>query len=723
MAVLRRLLAALMAVLAAEISAAVPGEKEILLRFKSTVVEDPGGRLATWTVDPGSDPCRDFAGVRCGAAGEVEKIVLHAADLAGTLNPALAGLRSLAILSLFGNRFSGRIPPEYGEIVALRKLNLSRNALSGEIPGFLGDLPSLRLLDLSRNFFSGEIPASLFLSCRRIRFVSFAGNNLSGPVPASIGACLKLKGVDFSFNSLSGGFPEQICVPREMGFISLRSNSLSGGVSGKAASCRSLQFLDLGSNSFDGLLPLELLQLRNLTYLDLSFNQFGGEFPGIGSCGDNLAFLDASGNRVWGKIDPAIASCSGLRFLGLEGNLLTGAIPEALFNLTIVQHLNLSVDGNPGLCGPPLKKPCSQTRNLTSSAIIAITATATVLAGVCAVTIVNFRARRSTTRPVEEMLISESSQLPPSILSVVIGKLVLFSKSLASKHDWGAGVKAFLDKGSLIGVGTMGSVFKAGLQAGVVIAVKKLETLGRINSQEEFEQELGRLGNLHHPNLITLHGFYWSPTMQLVLSEFAAMGSLQDHLHNRESPNLSWGRRYEILVGVARGLAYLHHDCKPQVLHLNLKSANILLDEEGVPKVADYGLGKLLPMVGNSGSTEFHQLAGYVAPELASQSMGFNDKCDVYSFGVVCLELVTGRQPVEAVEAAEVVALSEYVKGMVEMGRELECLDRDVDGSVEDEMVQVLKLGLICTSETASRRPSMAEVVQFLESIRPAMLE
>ncbi|EYU40542.1 hypothetical protein MIMGU_mgv1a0012872mg, partial [Erythranthe guttata] len=239
---------------------------------------------------------------------------------------------------------------------------------------------------------------------------------------------------------------------------------------------------------------------------------------------------------------------------------------------------------------------------------------------------------------------------------------------------------------------------------GVSIAVKKLETLGRIRNQDEFEQEIGRLGSFRNPNLVPVQGYYWSSSMQSSLMEFVPNGNLYDNSHGLGypgtskgygNPELNWSRRFRIALGIARGLAYLHHDCKPQVLHLNMKSTNILLDENYSGQLSDFGLRKLLPKI--------HNAVGYVAPELA-QSSRISDKCDVYSFGVVLMELV--------------VILCEYVRSLIERGSFSECFDRNLRGFVENEVVQVMKLGLICTSEIPSRRPSMAEVVQVLETVR-----
>ncbi|XP_020685647.1 probable LRR receptor-like serine/threonine-protein kinase At1g12460 [Dendrobium catenatum] len=851
---------------------AAVAEKEILLQFKGNVTADPRGALASWNV--AGNPCQDFNGVTCGDSGKVEKILIHGADLEGTISSSLAGLPSLQILSLFGNRFSGGVPPEFSVMVTLRKVNLSRNELSGEVPAFFGDLPSLRLLDLGENSFSGEIPDALFKNCFKMRFVSFSHNQLSGPIPTTISNCLDLVGFNFSFNNLSGGFPLQICSPLAISFISLGNNSLSGPVANKVSACRSLEFLDLGSNYFSGETPFSLLSLANLSYLNASFNRFQGEMPEIGSCGDQVKFIDVSWNDLSGAISPSIANCRGLRsldlgfnrltgtippeigllkslsilrlesntitgtippeigeitllqfldlhnlqlsgeipmslsqcqflleldasgnklrggipvalynmtylrhldlhgnqlngsipstlahliqleFLDLSQNSLTGAIPSSLGNLSLLTHFNLSYNNlggiipsepviqqfgasafsnNPLLCGAPLNNLCGeshQAKVLSITAIIAIVAAALIVTGVCVVIAMNVGAYRKK-KDEPDILVSESTPPGSNGSNVIIGKLVLFSKSLPSKYeDWEAGTKALLDKDCLIGGGSIGTVYKTSFENGIIIAVKKLETLGRIRDQEEFEQEIGKLGSLKHSNLATFQGYYWSSTMQLMLSEFVHNGSLYNHLHEFNflgsisggRGELLWERRYKIAVGTAKALAYLHHECKPQILHLNIKSTNILLDENYEAKLSDYGLGKLLPILGSQELTKFHTAVGYVAPELASQSLRYSDKCDVYSFGVILLEIVTGRKPVQslaAAAAAKVLVLRDFVQKALQEGTSFDCFDRKLGGFVEMEQVQVLKLGLLCTVDSPAKRPSMGEVVQLLQSVKP----
>ncbi|GLJ25353.1 hypothetical protein SUGI_0485510 [Cryptomeria japonica] len=359
------------------------------------------------------------------------------------------------------------------------------------------------------------------------------------------------------------------------------------------------------------------------------------------------------------------------------------------------------VVGNAELCGLPSGIICGgpvsvaslatsslgvqRTRVLSHSTIIAIVAAAVIAVAVCLITLMNMRARR---RKNKELLVYESTQPSPDS-NLITGKLVLFSKTLPSKfEDWEAGFMALLDKECLIGGGAIGTVHKVSLNGGLAIAVKKLEISSRVKNLEEFEQEIGRLGNFRHPNLVALQGYYSSSTMQLILSDFIPNENLYNHLHERHpghSP-LSWGKRFKIALGTAKALAYLHHD-----------------------------YSYISP------SRTFHAAVGYVAPELACQSLSssfLTDKCDVYSFGVILMELITGRRPIESPES-EVVHLCEYVRSSVERGDGAACIDPNLLLQPDNEIMEVLKLGLICTAQIPSKRPSMAEIVQVLESIIP----
>ena len=303
-------------------------------------------------------------------------------------------------------------------------------------------------------------------------------------------------------------------------------------------------------------------------------------------------------NSLTGSIPSDLGQIAGMRELYLQNNTLNGSIPGSLGDMVNLTNFNVSYNllsgsipvanalgrfgntsylGNPGLCGPPLSIPCKLTpspsppsvhttrRLLSVSALIAIAAAGVIALGVILITLLSIWAmKKQTQQPKTEILVYESTPPTPDV-SPIVGKLVLFNKVLPTRfEDWETGTKALLNKECVIGRGSIGVVYRATFDDGLSIAIKKLETLGRIKNSEEFESEMNSLGDMRHTNLVTLQGYYWSSSMQLMLSDYIANSTLAAHLHQQQSSQTSlvWSRRFRIATGVARGLAYLHHDLR-----------------------------------------------------------------------------------------------------------------------------------------------------------------
>ncbi|KQK23870.1 probable LRR receptor-like serine/threonine-protein kinase At1g12460 [Brachypodium distachyon] len=707
--------------------------------------------------------------------------------LRGPVPPGIANCSRLAGFDLSYNRLSGALPDQLCAPPEMNYISVRSNSLSGDIAGKLAACRSIDLFDVGSNQFSGAAPFGLLglvnityfnvssnafdgaipdiATCgSKFSYFDASGNRLTGPVPASVVKCQSLRVLDLGANDLSGDIPPTIATLRSLSVLRLAGNAgIAGSIPPELGGIEMLVTLDLAGLALTGDIPGSLSKCKFLLELNLSGNKLQGVIPDTLNNLTYLRMLDLHRNQLDGGIPLSLAQLTNLDLLDLSENHLTGQIPSDLGNLSNLTHFNVSFNGlsgtiptapvlqnfgrtafmgNPLLCGAPLNNLCDGSRRpkrLAVAVIIVIVAAAIILIGVCIVCAMNIKAYTSRSKEEqegkeeEEVLVSESTPMASPGPNAIIGKLVLFTKSLPSRYeDWEAGTKALVDKDCLVGGGSVGTVYKATFENGLSIAVKKLETLGRVRNQDEFEHEMGQLGNLNHPNLVTFQGYYWSSSMQLILSEFVTEGSLYDHLHGNRyrafsgsssrggGGELSWERRFKIALGTARALAYLHHDCRPQVLHLNIKSSNIMLDEQYEAKLSDYGFAKLLPILGSFELSKFHAAIGYIAPELASPSLRYSDKSDVFSFGVVLLEIVTGRKPMDGpgAGAATALGLHDYVREILEGGTASDCFDRSLRGFIEAELVQVLKLGLVCTSNTQSSRPSMAEVVQFLESIR-----
>jgi serine/threonine protein kinase len=269
----------------------------------------------------------------------------------------------------------------------------------------------------------------------------------------------------------------------------------------------------------------------------------------------------------------------------------------------------------------------------------------------------------------------------------------------------------------VIGSGACGTVYKAVMKSGKTIAVKKLASNREGNNVDDsFRAEISTLGRIRHRNIVKLYGFCYHQGSNLLLYEYMERGSLGELLHGSAS-NLEWPTRFMIALGAAEGLAYLHHDCKPKIIHRDIKSNNILLDENFEAHVGDFGLAKVIDMPQSKSMSAVAGSYGYIAPEYA-YTMKVTEKCDIYSYGVVLLELLTGKTPVQPMEQGG--DLVTWTRNHIRNNNNTlssEMLDNRLD--LEDQitinhMLTVLKLALMCTSMTPTKRPSMREVVLML---------
>nr|CAN71111.1 hypothetical protein VITISV_001481 [Vitis vinifera] len=237
-------------------------------------------------------------------------------------------------------------------------------------------------------------------------------------------------------------------------------------------------------------------------------------------------------------------------------------------------------------------------------------------------------------------------------------------------------------------------------------------------SEKEFRVEVEAIGHVRHKNLVRLLGYCIEGTHRLLVYEYVNNGNLEQWLHGamRQHGYLTWEARMKILLGTAKALAYLHEAIEPKVVHRDIKSSNILIDDEFNAKISDFGLAKLLGAGRSHITTRVMGTFGYVAPEYANSGL-LNEKSDVYSFGVVLLEAITGRDPVDYGRPAHEVNLVDWLKMMVGSRRSEEVVDPNIETRPS---TSALKRGLLtalrCVDPDADKRPKMSQVVRMLES-------
>ncbi|KAF8409393.1 hypothetical protein HHK36_005468 [Tetracentron sinense] len=298
---------------------------------------------------------------------------------------------------------------------------------------------------------------------------------------------------------------------------------------------------------------------------------------------------------------------------------------------------------------------------------------------------------------------------PVGTSKAVEGSLVPFGY-----RDLQSATKNFSEK---LGGGGFGSVFKGTLPDSTVIAVKKLE--GFSQGEKQFRTEVSTIGTIQHVNLVRLRGFCSEGAKRLLVYDYMPNGSLDSHLfHQNDSSILDWKMRYQIALGIARGLTYLHEKCRDCIIHCDIKPENILLDAELCPKVADFGLAKLIGREFSRVLTTMRGTRGYLAPEWIS-GVAITAKADVYSYGMMLFELISGRRNSEQSEVGKVGFYPTWAANKLKEGEDvLSILDQRLEGDANvEELTRACRVACWCIQDEETHRLSMGQVVQILEGV------
>ncbi|KAF6153426.1 hypothetical protein GIB67_003616 [Kingdonia uniflora] len=681
-------------------------------------------------------------------------LLLYTNTLTGSIPPSLGNLSDLTTLYLNENQLSGSIPPEIGNLKSLVDLELNNNILTGSIPASLGNLSNLTTLNLFENQLFGFIPPEIG-NLQSLESLALFTNNLSGTIPASLGNLSDLTTLYLHKSQLSGSIPPEIGNLKSLEILALYTNTLTGSIPASLGNLSDLTTLYFYDNQLSGSIPPEIGNLKSLVDLEINTNNLSGTIPAslgelpneIGSLSE-LDHLDISYNNLSGPVPKEVEKCSKLLYLNLGNNRFNGTIPTQigdLISLNILLELshndltgemesllsidvsynqlegriptnkafqNLSFDAfknNKDLCGNVSGlQACDSSGTSKSNAmdkhkvviiiILPLLGVIFLILASVGVFFIFYRKKMDVKEDQEEIQ-KDLFCVWNYDGSIVYEDIIEATENFSPRH--------------CIGTGGYGSVYKAELSTGQVVAVKKLHPLEDCSGpgSKAFLEEISALSEVCHRNIVRLYGFCLHARHSFIISEYLERGNLSKVLSDiEEAVKLDWVRRVNIIKGVANAFSYLHHDCSPPIVHRDISSSNILLDLEYEARVSDFGTARLLKP-DSSNWTELAGTYGYVAPELA-YTMKVTEKCDMYSFGVLTLDVLIGKHPGELISSltssssltSQNVLLKDILDG---------CLSPPTLHA-SHELFIIAKLAFSCLDANPESRPTMKHVSQEL---------
>ncbi|XP_075489199.1 protein STRUBBELIG-RECEPTOR FAMILY 8-like isoform X1 [Primulina tabacum] len=631
-------------------------------------------QLTGWRYS-GGDPCGElWKGVIC-QGSSVVSLQMSGLGLSGTMGYLLNNLVSVKSLDLSGNSIHDSIP--YQLPPNLTSLNLANNIISGNLPYSLSSMTSLTYLNVSRNILSQGV----------------------GDMFANHSA---LANLDISFNNFTGDLPPSFSFLTNLSTLRVQNNKLTGSLNVLVG----LPLIDLNvaNNNFSGWIPQELNSVTNFVY---DGNVFANgpapppppyTPPPPGRSGNGSNHTPQSGHT------PESNARNGNKKNGFTTGSILGLVVGSL-SATILLLLALV------FC---LRRESKKE-----------TSARTSVGTLPGIDKVNTEMQEHRVKPTATV----SDQKPTAMENMTIERLqgkngsVKRVKSPITATSFTVATlqtatNSFSQE-NLIGEGSLGRVYRAEFPNGKIMAIKKIDSAAlSLQEEDNFLEAISNMSRLRHPNIVALAGYCAEHGQRLLVHDYIGNSNLHDMLHyaDERSKMLTWNARVRVALGTARALEYLHEVCLPSVVHRNLKSANILLDDEFNPQLSDCGLASLTPNTERQvSSAQVIGSFGYSAPEFALSGM-YTVKSDVYSFGVVMLELLTGRKPLDSLRVRSEQSLVRWATPQL---HDIDALSKMVDHVLNGmypakSLSRFADIIALCVQPEPEFRPPMSEVVQAL---------
>ncbi|CAN0929290.1 Probable LRR receptor-like serine/threonine-protein kinase At3g47570 [Linum grandiflorum] len=728
-----------------------------------------------------------------GQLSKLQAFSVYANNIQGSIPPAFGNLSSLQMFYGDNNQLSGRVPATLGRLKSIQILSFQRNNLSGEMPSAIFNLSSLTEMWFGFNQLHGILPWNFGLLLPNLEVLDMGRNQFTGSVPPSLSNASNLVLLQLVVNNFTGSMPSME-FSTKLTWFSIWGNSLGNGKANDLSflsfltNATNLENLQIAQNNFGGSLPQDIGNLStSLKFLSFVDNNIYGNIPsGIQSL-VNLEVLGAYNNNLSGNIPSSLGGCISLETLALQGNHLQGIIPSSLSSLRGIQELDLSsndlsgqipkflelmnisrlldlsynnfngevptkgafenssiisVIGNDKLCGgiaalklPPCNFTIHSTKRLSLTWKIVISTISSLLflafiVSAFFILLVKKRGRRDAVSTDDKKLLQLSYQ-----------RLFKATDGFSSTNH--------------IGVGSFGTVYKGVIDDISEISIKiavKVFNLQRRGASKSFMAECEALKNIRHKNLVKIVTVCSSVDhegndFKALIYDFLANGSLEDWLHRPieriDEPTtrrLNFIQRLNVAIDIASAVDYLHNNCGTPIAHCDLKPSNVLLDEDMVAHVGDFGLARFLLMVENPASSTIgiKGTVGYAPPEYGMGNE-VSIQGDVYSYGILLLELFTGKRPTDETfrdglslhnvvmsalseqrtfEVVDPVLLNELLRRLTAHHNNTSNSSEEARKDLEELMSSILEIGVSCSLDIPEERISMVDVLSRLTAVK-----